>query len=443
MSVVGVVVDYMSPSPTRGTGDSANTFYLIELINTDYNCSMFLQDSSLLGSHHNQTGVRVRLFQPPQHMPERVDLGDIILIRGIRWKDIAGNKCLVDSWKRAEYLFFPSTSIPDTAFRDAHVAEDYRSIEHKTLPGKVVRAPNAEEQDYIIKLREWAKKHEGWLPQPHQYSVPQQQPPQSRPPEGPGAMIRPQPPTGPALSRAAPMGLPGMSHKFVFVKDIEIGRFHDLAGEVIKIYDAGHVVDLYISDYTFNPLLFDYKDNNDTGAGRDGDPYAYTDTLKQKRKWQGPWGRHTICIALFEPHASYCRREIKEGDFARIRNARCFMKDGTPLQARLHEDKRHPDQVDIAKLSHTQDVYKAVVQLKEKYWETRDSKGKTSGSRAEKKKRKKLRKEQGEREAKEKEAAAGAEQDDMDDNPMFVEETRDKFNKKGMLICRKHGLSTY
>jgi hypothetical protein len=222
------------------------------------------------------------------------------------------------------------------------------------------------------------------------------------------------------------------------LKDVQNGKFHDLVGEVVKIWDSNHVIDMYISDYTFNPLLYDYKDNgNVADDGRDGDPYGYTDSMKPKRNWRGPWGKHTICVALFDPHAAYVRREVKEGDFVRVHNARCFVKDNSPLQARLHEDRRHPDQVDVAKLSHQHDLYKAVITLKEEYWQARGSKGKTSGSKQEKKKKRKQKKkeEDKERDAREKETTAADGQDRVDDNPMFVEETRDKLNKKGSLFA--------
>jgi hypothetical protein len=226
-----------------------------------------------------------------------------------------------------------------------------------------------------------------------------------------------------------------MSIKFAFLKDIQEGKFHDLAGEVIKMYDAGNVIDMYISDYTFNPLLYDYKENGSAGGdGREGDPYGYIESVKSKRKWQGPWGKHTICVALFEPHASYARREVNEGDFVRVHNARCFVKDNAPLQARLHEDKRHPDQIDLAKLSYQHDLYRAVATLKDEYWQAKGIKGKTSGSKQEKKKKKRKR-QQEEKEAMEREAVAAGtieQQDGAEDNPMFVEETRDKFNKKGL-----------
>lgn len=402
---------------------------------------MFLQDSSLLGSHHNQTGIRVKLFRRPQHMPQNVKLGDIVLIRGAMLKWMGGNSFLTDYLKDADYLFFSSSEIPDPAFNAPHVSEESRIIKHATLPGKVVAPPIPAEQDYIIKLREWAKRHADALPQPGETPklVPKPQPPPSAP-AGPRVMantstIRHQVPPRPGF--AGVPTVPGMSYraqngKFAHLKDVQCDRFHDLVGEVLKIWDNGHVIDLYISDYTFNPMLFDYKENVPNNDGRDGDPHGYADSIKPKKQWQGPYGKHTICVALFEPHASFARREIRVGDFVKARNARCHVKGGN-LQASLHEDRMHPDQVDLSKLSYTHDLYKLVNTAKEAYMESRNAKPKTSGSKQEKKKKR-----QKDQKAKEKAAAEAAakdvdekaEDEEMEADGLFVEDSRDKLNPK-------------
>jgi hypothetical protein len=382
-------------------------------------------------------------------MPQNVKLGDIVVIRGAMLKWISGNSFLTDYHKDADYLFFSSADIPDPAFNAPHISEESRIIKHTTLPGKVVSPPIPAEQDYIIKLREWAKKHADALPQPGEQPrlAPKPPPPPSATPRAMAntSTTRHQLPSRPGfvgVPTGPRMGYQAQSGKFAHLKDVQCDKFHDLAGEVLKIWDNGHVIDMYISDYTFNPLLFDYKENGGDNDGRDGDPYNYTGTLKPKRQWQGPFGKHTICVALFEPHASFVRREITEGDFVKARNARCHVKGGN-LQASLHEDRMHPDQVDVSKLSYTHELYKLVNTAKDAYMESRNAKPKTSGPKAPKRKRQKDKK------AKEKAAAEAAARhvdavEDVEDEPMegdglFVEDLRDKLNPKSTdlitLIC--------
>src|SRR5689334_6780615 len=80
VNVIGVVVDHMAPTSTRGSGKTeVRTASLAPLTgSSDWTCNMFLQDSSLLGSTHNQTGVQVRIFRLPSQMPQNVQLGDIV-----------------------------------------------------------------------------------------------------------------------------------------------------------------------------------------------------------------------------------------------------------------------------------------------------------------------------------------------------------------------------
>jgi hypothetical protein len=379
-------------------------------------------------------------------MPQNVKLGDIIMIKNTLWKSVAGNNCLNDPHKRADYLFFASETIPDSTFAAPHISDENRALKWTTLPGKLIDPPTAEEQAYIIMLREWAKKHSSHLPQPNAQTTTASV---SRPPPRPIANMSttvhpfPSRPDFASRSTKAFGSAQTKSFKFAWLKDIRPDTFHDLTGEVLKIWDAGHVVDLYISDYTFNPLLFDYKENDPAADGRDGDPYGYADSTRPKRKWAGPWGRHTICIGLFDPHAAYVRGNIKEGDFVRVHNARCVVRDGS-LSAKLHEDRRHPDQVDVTKLTYASPLYKEVNVQKEAYWEERRPKNVNAGSKAEKRKKKRER-ERLEKEKREsgqnismEEASAGAhKENDEEEQGLFVpENSTDKINPKGNALIQ-------
>ena len=446
VSVIGVVVDFMPPAPSRGSGRSFQ-FGLDTLvyIDTDFTCSMRIQDSSSLSSAAVEGGIQIRMFRPRHQMPERVEIGDVVLVRNTRCKIIGGNFILNDTRKDADFLFFSSASIPSNAFKAPHVSDETQIIEHATLPGIKAYPPTAAEQDYIIKLREWAMGHEDYIlgaGQQRAQAAPAQVPTGPRAMANTGSAMQHQlparpnfagvPPAGaPQGPRAAGYATPIRDRKFANLKDVKIDSFHDLAGEVVKKWDNNsHVLDLYITDYTFNAQLFDYKENGEEPTdGRDGDPYGYTNTIKPKPNWKGPWGKHTICISMWEPHASYTNREIHEGDIVKVRNARCHVKNGR-LQASLHQDRQYLDRVDVTKLSNSHELYQMVQLAKEEYW--RGKMKPKNMAKAEKKKRSKDRKRKRElEEAEGREDEAPKKAPFAEDDSLFVPDHKDKVNPKG------------
>ena len=470
VNAIGVVVDYQLPIETRGSGItflSHSSEEIIDLL-SDFTCTIRLQDPSYLGSTHHHNGVQVRMFRLPHQMPQSVEIGDIVMVRGAKWKYVAGNMVLTDPRKTADYVFFSSSSIPDQAFKAPHVADDRQLLQHSTLPGQRVIPPSAVEQDYIIKLREWAKTHEDVIRVTgfqQQWNAPQ---PQAQVPMAPRAMantgsMRHQLPPRPNFAGAPHRGGaaadtdaitnistvlpprpayqgPSRGMKFANLKDIRVDTFHDLVGEVRKMWDQNYVIDVYITDYTFNAQLFDYKENGEEpDEGREGDPYGYTNAIKPQRQWQGPWGKHTILVSVWEPHANFVRNEIREGEIIKLSNVRCHVKGGL-LQGSLHEDRSHPDRVGASKLSYTHEQAQMVNAAKDEYWAARSEPKNMPKAQMKKEKKEKRKREKERREAEEERARKKAreqEADEAEGDGLFVEDTKDKLNPRGniLLIC--------
>jgi hypothetical protein len=132
-------------------------------------------------------------------------------------------------------------------------------------------------------------------------------------------------------------------------------------------------------------LFFDYKTTEDPqGDGLDGDQYGYT-TNMVKKSWPGPFGKMTMQIRLWYPHNTF---EVKEGDIVLLHNVNIRYRGSMCLEGSLHEDRNHPNQIDIRKISPMDKRVQELCLRREKYWASRDDQGngiKRKKSKAEKK----------------------------------------------------------
>ena len=131
---------------------------------------------------------------------------------------------------------------------------------------------------------------------------------------------------------------PKRNRKLCEIKDMGFSEFHDLVAEVVKSFSADYTtLDLYVTDYTSNKDLFLYEDPDDA------DDYSFT----PQKKWTGPIGQMTMAIRLWEPHASYARENIREGDFVFIQNIQTKLSQANKLEGALRGDRKFPDKVQI------------------------------------------------------------------------------------------------
>lgn len=214
------------------------------------------------------------------------------------------------------------------------------------------------------------------------------------------------------LVPAEPSAASSFGPKFGLIRNVAPDRFCDVLVEVIRMYPGQFdACELYVTDYTTNKHLFDYASpEEEREQGRDGDPLNYIDPHRERqRKWPGPYGQMALKVEVREPHASYARSKIKEGDLVVIRNMRIKTDPQTRIEGNLWPDFRYPDKV-LLQVWQVKDR-KEVIELldrKEKYWKGRKrSLSDTEDAKKEQRKAKKRR--QKERDRAQKTAAEPAE----------------------------------
>ena len=132
--------------------------------------------------------------------------------------------------------------------------------------------------------------------------------------------------TAPSASR------PSASKRFSLFKDFNIqgaGSFHDLLGEVVKIYhDTPHdIVEIYITDYTEHANLHEHV---------------------AEPSWLGPVGRRTLRVDLFPPHSAFTRLNVGPGSFVYLTNVRVKWSPTGELEGSIFQDKKYPDKVCVS-----------------------------------------------------------------------------------------------
>lgn len=133
-----------------------------------------------------------------------------------------------------------------------------------------------------------------------------------------------------------------VKNKFSLLRDVEEGRFYDLIAHVATDpYIGMDMATLYVSDYTenpnFHPCIWDGYLESGVGVG---DPYGYVDDEDvPRKKWVGPYGKMSIQITCFEPHAS-ALRSVVAGQWVSLRNVQIkYGRDGRYLEGFLREDR--------------------------------------------------------------------------------------------------------
>lgn len=181
--------------------------------------------------------------------------------------------------------------------------------------------------------------------------------------------------------------------KFSLLKDIRDGTYVSLVGEVRKLWGNLTGTQMYLTDYTSNNLLFDYKSEDVRMEGREGDEHGYLANV-QKSGWKGPFGKMTIQISLWPPHDSFVNAEVSEGDIVLVRNLHVAFKNQC-LEGKLHTDRRFPQQVDVRKVLQSDPLVLAMKARQSEYEEHKLTAGNKKGGshKAEKKKKRKERKE--------------------------------------------------
>ena len=309
LNIMGVVTDFLAPVRSRGT---------------DWMCSFSITDSSYGGIYDD--GLKVRFFRAVQsEMPAIRGTGDVVILRGIRIKDWSGMTIGL-STRTTSWTVFPAVSIPATA--------PSLDLQLKNFKEPRAPAPSVSEMQYAVSLcnsRDRSTFTE------------------------PVCMPNSSPVT---LSQN---GIPSASlprrDKYSLIKDLNIETYYDLVGQVVKVYPSNGWVELYISDYTENRLLFNHEWGQDDidGSGREGDDYNYVPRKSTDKKWPGPPGYRTLTVTLFPPHSYFGQQNLKENDFVHLRNVHIKWSKDSKMEGVLHSDRRFPDRIDITLLQNNAD----------------------------------------------------------------------------------------
>lgn len=185
---------------------------------------------------------------------------------------------------------------------------------------------------------------------------------------------------------------------FSLLKDLQEGRLNQLLAQVVKVNDFDYEKCLlYVTDYTVNESFMDIK-NEDDESGTEGDSFGYIS--RRKKNWPGPWGRLTLRVTLWEPHARFARERVKAGDLILITYARIKAGRGDEVEASVHEDRRFPEKIHIRVVSaEYDDRARELMERRKAYWKVHgkpkeDSRKKDTRSKSEAKKNE-IRKEEG------------------------------------------------
>lgn len=182
------------------------------------------------------------------------------------------------------------------------------------------------------------------------------------------------------------------------IQDVKAGRLTQLLGQVVKMntFDSDKTL-VYLTDYTINTSLMDIK-KDDEEDGVEGDAYGYLS--RKKKNWPGPWGQLTLQVALWEPHASFAREYVKEGNLLHLTYVHVKDDRSGGLEAAVHRDKRFEDKIHVHVISDDYDERaRELLDRRKAYWKIHgkpkvQSDPNTNEKRAEKKSEKQKRSKQ-------------------------------------------------
>ncbi|KAJ5656653.1 hypothetical protein N7507_008603 [Penicillium longicatenatum] len=336
-SVIGMVVSKLDVRHSKGSS---------------YTVTFELKDSRF-DTPAWADSLKVRFFNNDESKLPHVQNNDVVLLRNIR----------VRLWKVKDYqgrdtaTVFQHNNVSWAIFR--HEEDSSKSPSITTGPGTF--EPTSAEKSIALALLEKyipEVQNNTWRTGPSQAAQVVQ-----------------------AFSSQKKSGLP-----IVLIKDIEASRFVQIIGQVVKDHNyESHKSTIWITDYTPNDNLNDHK-KEDEETGTDGDSFGYLN--HSKNSWPGPWGKLTMQITLWDPHASYSRDNVKPGDLVLLGSVRPKFNSGGILEGVIHEDKRFPHKVHLRTISSDySEEAQELMKRKKAYWEIHGKpKNETKQSKKQKKK---------------------------------------------------------
>ncbi|OQE15215.1 hypothetical protein PENFLA_c033G07283 [Penicillium flavigenum] len=318
-NVLGVVIDKLSLFRTRGSSA----------------CITFTIKDSNFDAPTWQGGLKIKYFNDDESYLPNIELNDVVLLRNVR-VTIYQNRptAVVSQYSNVPWAIFrPEPSLSSSPF---------------ITSGPIPFEPSLKEKDQAQSLLDRVSAERCPVQQPMPRSVTAfQQPSHVQ------ASV-PSPKSG---------GLPCIPIQFA--KDRLLCQ---LLGQVVDLntYDSEKCV-LYLTDFTENEQLTDYKKpGEDDDSGPEGDRFNY---IHKTKNWPGPWGKLTIQVTLWEPHATYARAHLKPGDITLITYARIKEARRGGLEAAVHEDRRYPEKIHVKKVEGGNDEgVRELMNRRTEYW---------------------------------------------------------------------------
>ena len=329
VNLIGLVTDVLPTTKTRGT---------------DWMCTFSVADQTFGGpGDAGGEGLKVRFFRPNQdELPVIGGIGDVVILRAMKIKIWSGMTMALSSVS-SSWNVFSASQIPDSP------SADLRGI--KFTKDRRAQESTLAEKKYVVQVCNAFDRASSTKQSINQSSSSMHD----------------------AQAVASLPKQVAKRDKFSLVKDLMISTYYDLVAQVVKLHPTMDRVDLYVTDYTPNQLLFFYEwgqDDNGAADGGEGDEYNYLSrSLRNTKEWPGPFGKLTLPVTLWPPHSYVAQQSVKPGQFVFLRNVHIRHDQDSKMVGSLHSDRRYPDRVDVNVLTqyHDDDRVKDVLRRKRDY----------------------------------------------------------------------------
>lgn len=118
--------------------------------------------------------------------------------------------------------------------------------------------------------------------------------------------------------------------KFKLLKDVRPDAhkpFYNIIGQVLRKHNDGNgCLTIHFSDYTPNSLFY----NRVKGDSTDGPQDSQT--------WEGPWGKMSMQISMFDQNADYMTELVDVNNWVLLKNVKIERRAYDYLEGRLHTD---------------------------------------------------------------------------------------------------------
>jgi protection of telomeres protein 1 len=263
----------------------------------DWKCTFTLFDIS---TEDDGEGLAINLFRPEKDMPQP-NAGDVMIVQSAKVQERYGLS-LLSNWKTIVYTY-SATKIPPPP-KSALIALE-------PPPGGGNRRKPAEKENEDVSWL-YHTINKGFVPSETEYQMQSER----------------------SLN---------IKDKFSTLKDVQDSRFYDVIVQVVKApFDEMDKVGFWVSDYTENDTFYLYSWNAPGASkGSRGDPYGYTSKRNESSsKWAGPFGKRSMQITCWEPHATFVNENVSMGDWIRLRNLHVrYGHNSHNLEGALHEDR--------------------------------------------------------------------------------------------------------